>query len=244
MFKKMAFLSVAFLLFSYMVFAVVYINPNATNKTICKEMLVEVVDTLDRHFISGNEVINALKKNNLSPEGKDISQISTAKIEEKLMENKLIKRAECYKTIDGTIKVKIFQRIPFMRVFSTKGNYYVDNEREIIPTSGVYAAYVPVASGFIDEEFAKNQLYDFVSFIQKDKFWNAQIAQIYVAQNQDIELTPTVGNHQIILGKISDYKENLDKLQLFYEKGLNKVGWNKYSVINLKYKNQVVCKQK
>ncbi|MDR3267157.1 MAG: hypothetical protein LBT24_06285, partial [Tannerella sp.] len=69
-----------------------------------------------------------------------------------------------------------------------------------------------------------------------------QIAQIYVAQNQDIELSPTVGNHQIILGKISDYRENLDKLQLFYEKGLNKVGWNKYSVINLKYKNQVVCK--
>jgi cell division protein FtsQ len=242
MFKKIAFLLAALLLFSYMVFAVVYINPNATNKTTCKKLLVEVVDTLDRHFISGNEIINVLKRNNLSPEGKDISQISTSKIEEKLMEIKLIKRVECFKTIDGTIKVKVFQRIPFMRVFSTKGNFYIDNEREIIPAFGVYAAYVPVASGFIDEEFAKNQLYDFVSFIQKDKFWNAQIAQIYVAQNQDIELSPTVGNHQIILGKISDYEENLDKLQLFYEKGLNKIGWNKYSVINLKYKNQVVCK--
>jgi cell division protein FtsQ len=56
-----------------------------------------------------------------------------------------------------------------------------------------------------------------------------------------VELTPTVGNHQIILGKIADYRENLNKLQLFYEKGLAEVGWNRYSVINLKYKNQVVC---
>jgi cell division protein FtsQ len=59
-----------------------------------------------------------------------------------------------------------------------------------------------------------------------------------------VELTPTVGSQQIILGKIENYKENLEKLRLFYEKGLSKVGWNNYSVINLKYKNQVVCTKK
>ncbi|MDR1436585.1 MAG: cell division protein FtsQ, partial [Candidatus Symbiothrix sp.] len=65
--------------------------------------------------------------------------------------------------------------------------------------------------------------------------------QIYVAPNKDIELTPRVGNHQIILGKLEDCEEHLEKLKVFYEKILNKVGWNKYSKINLKYKNQIVC---
>jgi cell division protein FtsQ len=50
-----------------------------------------------------------------------------------------------------------------------------------------------------------------------------------------------VGNHRILLGQIEYYRENLEKLKLFYEKGLNQMGWNQYSIINLKYKNQVVC---
>jgi hypothetical protein len=32
---------------------------------------------------------------------------------------------------------------------------------------------------------------------------------------------------------------------MFYTEGLNKTdGWNKYSIINIKYKNQVVCTKK
>jgi len=29
----------------------------------------------------------------------------------------------------------------------------------------------------------------------------------------------------------------------FYTEGLNKVGWNKYSQISLKYNNQIICKK-
>jgi cell division protein FtsQ len=117
----------------------------------------------------------------------------------------------------------------------------MDEEGLILPIPRNFSAYIPVASGSIDKEYAKNKLLDFAFFLQSDKFWNSLISQIYVAPNGDVELTPVVGNHQIILGKIEDYKDNLDKLRLFYEKGLNKVGWNKYSIINLKYKDQIVC---
>ena len=110
-----------------------------------------------------------------------------------------------------------------------------------MPIPAGFAAYVPLATGNISEEYAKNQLFDFAQFLQKNKFWDSQIEQIHVNSKLDIELVPRVGNHYIILGKIEDYKENLTKLKLFYDKGLNKVGWNKYSVINLKFKDQVVC---
>ena len=33
-------------------------------------------------------------------------------------------------------------------------------------------------------------------------------------------------------------------LQLFYEQAIPKVGWDKYEMINLKYKNQIVCTKK
>ena len=84
-------------------------------------------------------------------------------------------------------------------------------------------------------------LYELAKFIAADKFWNAQISQIYVNNSGDFELIPRVGNHQIILGEVEKLDKKFAKLKLFYKDGLNKTGWNEYSKINLKYKNQVVC---
>jgi len=241
MLKKTVLISVAVIILAYLLFAIFYLNPHSKKDVICKDIKIDIVDTLDRHYLNANEIINSITKAGLMPVGKELSQVNGAAIESLLKENRLIKRAECYKTINGNVRIKVYQREPVLRVFSTKGSYYIDNEGEIMPVPDNFAAYVPVASGFIEDEYAKKQLYEFVSFLQQDKFWNSQIKQIYINSNGDVELTPAVGNHQIILGKMEDYKENLEKLRLFYEKGLSKVGWNKYSVINLKYKNQVVC---
>jgi len=241
MIKKIALISVATLIAAYLLFVVFYLNPHSKKDLICKDIRIEIVDTLSRHYLTDNDIVNSLAKAGLSPVGKNLSTVDAAVIENKLEENRLIKRAECYKTIDGTVRIKIYQREPVLRVFSTNGSYYIDNEGEKMPVPDNFAAYVPVASGYIDDDYAKKQLYEFVSFLQQDKFWNSQIKQIYVNSDGDVELTPAVGNQQIILGKIEDYKANLEKLRFFYEKGLSKVGWNKYSVINLKYKNQVVC---
>ena len=242
--KKITLIFVALLLLTYLLFSVFYLNPQLREDMVCNELRIEIVDTLERHYMTVDDIRNSIEKAGLSPVGKALTTVNTSAIEEKLKENRLIKRADCYKTIDGSVRIKIFQREPIIRVFSNKGNYYVDSEGEIMPVPDNFAAYLPVASGFIEDEYAKSQLYEFALFLQRDKFWNSQIKQIYVASNSDVELTPVVGGHQIILGKMEDYKENLEKLRLFYEKGLSKVGWNRYSVINLKYKNQVVCTKK
>jgi cell division protein FtsQ len=244
MFKKILFISLGVIILAYLLFAVFYLNPRSEKESVCKAFRIDVVDSLDRHYLTDNEITAYVAKAGLSPVGKKLATVNTTAIEDKLEENRLIKRAECYKTVDGTVRVKIYQRTPILRIFSTKESYYIDNEGEKMPVPNSFAAYLPVASGFIEDEYAKKQLFGFALFLEQDKFWNNKIKQIYVASNGDIELTPAVGNHLIILGKIEDYKENLDKLRLFYEKGLSKVGWNKYSVINLKYKNQVVCTRK
>jgi cell division protein FtsQ len=182
-----------------------------------------------------------LQQSGINLVGKSLSEINTGRIEATLEANELVRQAECYKTVAGRVKLKVYQRTPLLRVIANKGNYYIDTDGKKMPVPANFSAYVPVATGFIEDDFALAELFRFSRFLQKNKFWNAQIEQIYVAPNRDIELTPRVGNHQIILGKIEDYEENLDKLKLFYEEGLSKIGWNKYSKINLKYKNQVVC---
>jgi cell division protein FtsQ len=44
-----------------------------------------------------------------------------------------------------------------------------------------------------------------------------------------------------LLGDAHDLDEKFRKLFAFYRYGLNKIGWNKYSIINIKFKNQVIC---
>ena len=41
-----------------------------------------------------------------------------------------------------------------------------------------------------------------------------------------------------------NYEEKFEKLKTFYEKGLNQVGWNKYSRISLEFNNQIICTKK
>jgi cell division protein FtsQ len=241
MYKKIIFITIACLLSTYLAFAVFYLSPKAKTEAVCSDVTIEVVENQDISYINEKDVLRMLQKTNSNPTGKNLSDIRTGEIEKILENNNLIRKVECYKTVGGSVKIKVYQRTPILRVMASNKNYYIDSEGKIMPVPDNMSINLPIATGVISDEFAQKQLYEFGLFLQKDKFWNAQIEQIYVAPNKDIELTPRVGNHQIVLGKIENYSENLNKLKLFYEKGLNNIGWNKYSKITLKYKNQVVC---
>jgi hypothetical protein len=57
-------------------------------------------------------------------------------------------------------------------------------------------------------------------------------------------MIPKFGNTIIIFGSGKDAAEKLGKLRLFYKEVMVKAGWNKYSEINVQYKNQLVAKRK
>ena len=50
-----------------------------------------------------------------------------------------------------------------------------------------------------------------------------------------------MGNHLIYLGKLNHFESKLERVKVFYEKALNRVGWNKYSRINVEFDNQIIC---
>jgi cell division protein FtsQ len=87
-------------------------------------------------------------------------------------------------------------------------------------------------------------IYHLVNYINADDFWSAQIDQIYVDGNNEIDLIPRVGNQLVHLGTIENLKGKLRNLEAFYVKVLPAVGWNKYSLIDLEFKDQIVCKKR
>jgi cell division protein FtsQ len=135
-----------------------------------------------------------------------------------------------------------------------------------MPLSDKYSAKVLVVNGAIAEPYNKRymysisdigkdsslnatsilgQVYAMANYINADEFWRSQIQQIYVNSERDMEIVPVVGDQKIIFGDTTDMDIKFKKLMTFYQQGLNTTGWwNKYSTINLKFKNQIVCTKK
>ncbi len=239
--KKFLLVFTILALLGYLAFIAIYLDDNTQDK-VCHSFKVLVKDSIDKQFIQAKDIEQLLRKAKLHPVGKPLSDINTMELEKAISTNKLVKSVEVFTTQDGAIIARIGQRNPVLRVISHRdGSYYIDSERERMPLSPNYTVYLPVATGFITEEFAKNELYDFVMFISHNPSWDAWIEQIVVNQNQKVQIVPRAGDFMVTLGTLENYEEKLDKLKIFINKGLNTVGWNRYTEVNLEYSNQVVC---
>ena len=80
-----------------------------------------------------------------------------------------------------------------------------------------------------------------VRTIQADTFWNAQISQIIIDSDYSFELMPVLGQQRIIFGDTSRMKEKFSNLFSFYKKVLNRIGWDKYDMLDVRFKGQVVA---
>jgi cell division protein FtsQ len=85
------------------------------------------------------------------------------------------------------------------------------------------------------------QIFDFVNYLEKDTFWNAQIEQIYIREDLIVELIPRVGNAVIILGRFDNFEKKLRNLHQLYTQAFNVIGWNRYDKIDLQFQGQIVC---
>ena len=174
-----------------------------------------------------------------------------------------VKKAEVYTSLNGMLRVDIKQRIPIARVFTRTSSFYLDKAGFVMPLSDKYTAKVPVVNGDLNIDYSvvaglnfaqENQLmktnfearklyeaYKLAHKFMDVPFWDAQFKQIYFREDGDIELIPAVGNHVILIDGMDGIEESLTKLMILYKEGLSKTGWNNYRVINLKYKDQIVC---
>jgi cell division protein FtsQ len=236
---------------------------NEQNNLLCSDLKINI-DVINGHeFIDVNDIMSIIRKSGDSVVGKPVAQINVGQLEKLIENHPCIQNAEVFKTINGEINIKVQQRNPLIRIFPINNDgFYIDEEGSFMPLSNKYSARVLMANGHIlggintwsglsvpqilkDDSLAKKTILDdlfiLADFINRDEFLKAQIQQVFVDSNREIELIPRVGIHRIIIGDVSGLKEKFDKLMIFYNEGLGKTGWNEYEVINLKYENQIVC---
>ncbi|MEI6488622.1 MAG: cell division protein FtsQ [Bacteroidota bacterium] len=264
--KKILFISLWVVLVSGLLMLMGFVN-NEQSFMLCKSIDVKINQDDDVYFLDKIAVEKLITESGHPVIGEQEFMVNTPNIERALDSHADIAKAEVYLTIDGQLKVNVKQRKPLLRIFNTKGeSYYIDNVGKLMPLSDNYTARVLVANGNIPESYGTSymysiqdigndstkrvnssldELYAMATYINNDKFWKAQIQQIFVNNEKDMELVPLVGDHKIIFGDTTSMDEKFKKLMTFYLQGLNTTGyWRRYSTINLKFKNQIVCTKK
>jgi len=242
--KKFLLIVVALMTIGYLVFSASYFRKLSRNK-LCESFEVVIADSNRVQFVLTRDIERLVKRHNLHPVGKSFGDINTLAIRDTILTNQLVESAEVYTTPAGGIVAAIRQRQPVIRVITSQGrSYYVDQERRIMPVTPAFTVYVPVVTGAVTETMAREELYDFAMFLQRNADWDAWIEQIEVRSNDDVVLIPRAGDFSIVMGSLKDYPVKLSTFIRFVDQGLNVLGWNRYSEINLKYENQVVCTRK
>jgi cell division protein FtsQ len=186
----------------------------------------------------------------VDPTGTPIKNINLVEVEKMVARDPWVKTAQGFIDNQRRLNIKVTQRDPVARLFTNSGSsFYFDKDGDRIPVSARYAANVPVFTGFPTDaprlDSADSTLAVEVrtigSYVMADPFWSAQIEQVTITPQREFEMTPKLGDHVIVFGDGNDVDKKFSKLLAFYKEGLNKVGWNNYSRINVSFENEVVC---
>jgi len=208
----------------------------------CTSVDIRINYDHNNFFVEKGDILSMIAAKGIKLAGVPLSAINYEYIETLINTNPSIAKTEVYSTIAGDIKIDIVQRSPIIRIMASDPsmNFYIDENGAKMPLSSKHTSRVLIASGNIKTSML-DDLFKLAKYVNKNNFWKSQIQQIYIDLDGEIELIPRVGRHKIIFGDVSDMNEKFEKLIIFYKRGLNYTGWNKYKIINLKYKNQIVC---
>ncbi len=233
---------------------------NAMQKqAICTGIEIRIQRPGGQQLISETEIRQTLQPDNKPLAGQTLSGINTRELEKNLQKIPALANAEIYITPSGILNVKARQKEAIVKVYNHQHRgFYLDTEGNIFSAPPARTARVPVATGWITHKPSANQnIYSLADSIQsartirdihliaknlqQNQTLKALIPQIFINENDEIELIPALGNHTILLGNTNHLEDKLINLLIFYRKTHQTQDFNQYKTINLKYRNQVIC---
>ena len=220
----------------------------------CKGINITIEGVSKNYFVDKIDIqksIRAITGGN--PVGKAIGSFDLKTIEQELQSDIWIKNAQLFFDNNEMLQVNVLEREPVARVFTNAGStFYLDSSLTMLPMSDKFSARLPVFTGFGSDKkvllkadsILLKDILTVSAAIHADSFMMAMIEQVDITGQKTFEMVPKIGNTIIEFGDAQDVEEKFKKLQLFYNEVMVKAGWNKYTAINVQYKNQVVARRK
>lgn len=218
----------------------------------CRRVIVKVENTLGNYFIEEKDIIKLATRNGARAlVGMTVSGVAMKEIENEVKAHRFVKDAQVYKDLKGNLVVNVEQQKPIARIVRNAApGAYISEDGRILPTSPKYSARTMILRGSYLDRLMKEglteqnkglQLLEMLRYIDGDKYWRAQVAEIEFDEKGSMTIYPQIGKQEFIFGGPEDYEEKLEKINIFYEKIRPLKGWNHYSRVNVKYNNQIIC---
>ncbi|HMT66713.1 MAG TPA: cell division protein FtsQ/DivIB [Bacteroidales bacterium] len=231
-----------------------------TADAICEGVVINLADSSKHQFVTNNDIMNALRATGIRVTGQKIRDIPLTKLEERVKAFTELRVAEVYISEDMKLHVYGNQREPVMRVMASYGgDFFIDREGVIMRRHNLYTPNLHIleidmvfnseqmtGTNIFESEKTANlaQAFELVNYIRGDSFWNGMIDQLSMSRDGRVTLVPHVGNHTVKMGRVENYEEKLHNLRVFYRQAMPVAGWDRYRVINVEYKGQVVCQRR
>ena len=247
--KRQWMVSLSLLLLILLVFLWSKLNFTGKNRMI-SEINVQIEADTNCRFLNPQEITKTIETKFGSPIGKSAAEISLTKMEQVLSAIPYIEKVTAYVGFDGVLKLKIRERKPMIQIVNDIGQeFYLDSFGIQIPRKENCQPNILIASGKINIASKPGtvsnlpiatELLNLGKFMYYNQYWDAQFEQCYVDNYNQLLLIPRVGSHSIVIDNTQNMSQKFEKLSLFYRKGLQTVGWNKYVQIDLSIPNQVI----
>lgn len=211
--------------------------------------VVHISNDRKYHFIEQQQIMDlAVYNRNVDILHTPVGKLDLRGIERAIMADPWVADAQVYVDIDRVMHMYVTQRVPVVRIFGQNGaSYYMDSTLHTMPLSETYTYYTAVVTNMPDiandsaRQVMKQKIATMVKVIRADSFWNAQVSHIVIDSVGEFDLIPVLGNQKIKFGDTACAKEKLGNLMAFYRNVLNRIGWDKYDVLDVRFKGQIVA---
>jgi cell division protein FtsQ len=217
----------------------------------CSRINVSIQDSLSKNFISAAEIKRMVADSVL---GRRLSDINTFAIEKELTRSGVISTAEAYTIYPDIFNVVVTQREPVLRIKAGESDFYCDRSGFILPVAGAKALDLPVVTGRLPYRLhtgptegseAEKWLGDLLSFterVRNNAYWSNEIEEIEMAADGNMTLYLRKRPFRILFGSATDLDDKFEKMAVFYRTILPTEEGAAYKEVNIKYKNQIICK--
>lgn len=220
----------------------------------CDKIDVVITNSNAQDFISKEEVAEMVRSAAI---GKKMDEINIHGLEQRLCASSAICKAEAYLRMPSTLSLEVTQRNPVARFQTASGGFYCDSSGFILPLLGKVTLDLPVVSGKLmfdlparmsgyptrGRDYLESML-RLTETIRNNSYWSREIEQIWVEENSDVVLYTRSGDEKFIFGSLNDIDDKLTKMAGYYRtiKPKAKAEGKTYKTVNLKYKDQIICK--
>ncbi|WP_228414207.1 cell division protein FtsQ/DivIB [Chryseobacterium sp. CH21] len=187
------------------------------------------------YFVDEKDIREIVKKEN--PSG-NVGDLNIPSLEKKINALPAVDSANVYLNLNGKLNLDIKQRVPVFRLNKDGKDFYVDEKGIEFPISRTYSHPCMLVTGNVKpDEYEK--LAELVEKIDKDDFSKKYF--IGISKNKDsYSLLTSEGNYRVEIGDLDNIDFKVKGFKTFVEKYLVYQDPQKYSMVSVKYQNQIV----